>query len=122
MVARVARDLRAARYTFFGMSIETLISRQNHDGGWPYVRGKSRTEATVYAVMALLAAGEKQAADRGLQWLRATQRRDGGWAPQVGVDQSNWSTGLVALLPRDLLGPRAHDGAIEWLMGTLGQE
>ncbi len=104
------------------MSIETLISKQNGDGGWPYVRGRSWTEPTVYAILALLAAGEKEAADRGLRWLRATQRSDGGWAPQLGVDESNWTTGLAALLPPEVLGPRRHDAAIQWLMGTTGHE
>jgi hypothetical protein len=104
------------------MSIDSLISRQNPDGGWPYVRGRSWTEATVYAIMALLAAGEKTSSQRGLGWLNGTQRADGGWAPQVGVEQSNWTTGLAALLPPESLGQRRHNAAIEWLMGTTGQE
>jgi hypothetical protein len=104
------------------MAIETLISGQNSDGGWPYVRGNSWTEPTVYAIMALLVAGEKERAERGLEWLRRTQRSDGGWAAQVGVDESNWTTALVALLPPEALGARRHTGAIEWLMGTTGHE
>jgi hypothetical protein len=104
------------------MSIETLITKQNTDGGWPYIRGASSTEPTVYAVMALLAAGERDRAGLGLRWLRGTQRRDGGWAPQAGVDQSNWTTALVALLPPEVVGVRFHASAIEWLMGTIGHE
>jgi squalene cyclase len=104
------------------MSIEALISKQNPDGGWPYIRGTSRTEPTAYAIMTLLAAEQRDAAARGVHWLRSTQRRDGGWAPQPGVDQSNWTTGLVALLSPETMGRRSHQGAIEWLMGTTGQE
>lgn len=104
------------------MSIETLISRQNRDGGWPYVRGKSWTEPTVYAILSLLAAGERDAAQRGLGWLRRTQRADGGWAPREDVEESNWTTALAALLPPETLGPRAHRGAVTWLMGTTGFE
>jgi hypothetical protein len=104
------------------MSIEALVSKQNQDGGWSYRRGNSWTEPTVYAVMALLTAGEKEAAGRGLRWLMATQRRDGGWAPQAGVDQSTWVTGLVALLPPETVGSSRHAGAIQWLIGTAGQE
>jgi hypothetical protein len=104
------------------MSIEKLIGKQNPDGGWPHTRGISWTEPTVYAVMALLAGGEREAAGRGLAWLRATRREDGGWGPQHSVDQSNWTTGLVALLPPDAIGPRPHESAIEWLMGTTGHE
>jgi len=106
----------------YSMSTDILITRQNADGGWPYVRGNSRTEATIYAVLALLAAGEKEASERGLAWLRKTQRRDGGWAAQVGVDESNWTTSLAALLPREALGPQRHAAAIAWLMGTTGRE
>lgn len=104
------------------MSIETLISKQNADGGWPYVRGKSWTEPTVYAVMSLLAASERRAAERGIAWLRKTQRADGGWSPREDVDESNWTTGLVALLPPETLGVRSHRGAISWLMATTGVE
>jgi hypothetical protein len=104
------------------MSIEILISRQNPDGGWPYLRGNSWTEPTVYAVMALLAAGRSDAASRGLRWLASTQRRDGGWAPQPSVDQTTWVTGLVALLPLGAVPVESHAGAIRWLMGTVGHE
>ena len=86
------------------MSIETLISKQNPDGGWPYMRGKSWTEPTAYAVMSLLAAGEREAAQRGLEWLRRTQRADGGWSPREDVEESNWTTALAALLPAEALG------------------
>src|SRR5438874_13429000 len=94
------------------MSIETLVGKQNPDGGWPYLRGKSCTEPTAYAIMALLAGGRREAAARGLGWLRKTQRRDGGWSPQLAVDESNWTTGLVALLPPEALGAPVHRGAI----------
>lgn len=105
------------------MSIELLISRQNQDGGWPYQRGSSWTEPTVYAVMALLAAGEHGAAGRGCRWLAAAQRRDGSWAPQPAVDESAWVTGLVALLPAGGgFSSAARDGAVRWLMGTVGRE
>jgi len=104
------------------MSIATLISRQNQDGGWPYVRGGSWTEPTVYAILALSSAGEFEAAGRGIQWIRSIARRDGGWPPRAGVDQSTWVTGLVALLPAEVLGESQHVRAIGWLMNTTGEE
>ena len=104
------------------MSIEFLVSRQNRDGGWSYVRGVSWTEPTVYAILALLAAGETEASSRGLAWVRARQRRDGGWPPQSGFDESTWVTALVALLPRQSLGEAAHDRAIVWLAALEGEE
>ena len=104
------------------MSIEKLVSRQNRDGGWAYVRGASWTEPTVYAVLALLAAGETEAVRRGAEWLRAQQLPDGGWPPQTGFDESTWVTALAALVPTELLGEAAHGRAIEWLMNTCGEE
>lgn len=104
------------------MAISTLLARQNSDGGWPYVRGGSWTEPTVYAVLALLAAGETSAARRGLQWLRAAQRADGGWPPRPGVDQTTWVTALIALIPSEHLAPGMHQDAIRWLLGTTGEE
>ena len=104
------------------MSTELLVSRQNRDGGWPYVRGVSWTEPTVYTILALLAAGETEASGRGLAWLRSRQRPDGGWPPQAGFDESTWVTALVALLPRNSVGDAAHQRAIAWLAGLEGEE
>src|ERR1044071_9027501 len=104
------------------MSISLLLSKQNADGGWPYVSGKSWTEPTAYAVMALLDGREDAAAQRGVAWLRSVVRPDGGWPPQAGVDQSTWVTALVALLPLQILGNPAHERAISWLTSTSGRE
>ena len=104
------------------MNIGILAGKQNRDGGWPYLRGSSWTEPTAYAVLALLAAGETEPARRGVSWILAIQRPDGGWPPQAGVDRSTWVTALVALLPPEYLGARAHAGAIAWLLETTGRE
>ena len=104
------------------MSIGIVVRKQNPDGGWPYVRGVSWTEPTVYAILASLAAGETEPAKRGLDWLRARQLGDGGWAPQPGVDESTWVTALVALISPEHLGIAVHARAIAWLMTTKGQE
>ena len=106
----------------FFMTIDFLASMQNPDGGWPYVRGASWTEPTVYSVLAMLAAGESECAGRGVQWLRRVVRPDGGFAPQAGVEESTWVTALVALLPPDQLGKAAHQRAIRWLLSTTGSE
>lgn len=79
-------------------------------------------EPTVYAVLALLSAGETQAASRGIQWIRRTQRPDGGWAPCAGVDQSTWVTALVGFLPPEHLGEPFYNAAIRWLLHTEGRE
>jgi len=103
------------------MNVETLAGKQNPDGGWPYVRGASWTEPTVYAILAMLAAGEKEPAARGIRWLSRVARRDGGFAPQAGVADSTWVTALVALLPPEELGA-SHPRAIQWLTNTTGNE
>jgi hypothetical protein len=104
------------------MPIEELVGKQNRDGGWPYVRGASWTEPTVYSVLALLAAGETEYARRGLRWIVRNERADGGWPAQAGIDQSIWVTALVALLPPEQLGQEAHRRAIAWLLGMTGEE
>ena len=65
--------------------------RQNRDGGWGEDlrsyddpawkgRGESTASQTAWALLALLAAGERgDATARGIAWLVANQRPDGGW-------------------------------------------
>ena len=65
---------------------------QNEDGGWGedlrsypdpswIARGASTASQTAWALLALLAAGERdsEAVARGVRWLADTQREDGGW-------------------------------------------
>lgn len=104
--------------------ITTIIGLQNRDGGWPYRKaGGSWTEPTVFALLAQsVEKGDPQSIERGLNWLRASQRRNGGWPPRPSVTQSTWVTSLVALLPPDSIGHSRHEAAIGWLMGQTGEE
>lgn len=104
------------------MTFDVLAAKQNPDGGWPYIRGVSWTEPTVYSILAMLAAGAKESAARGIGWLRRLARADGGFSPQAGVVDSTWVTALVALLPPEELGVPTHEGAIQWLLRTTGNE
>jgi hypothetical protein len=106
------------------MDIASIISLQNHDGGWSYRKGGSSwTEPTVFALLAQLSGQpDAQSSERAFTWLRAAQRRDGGWPPCPSITQSTWVTAMVALLPRDALGGSHHASAIDWLMGQTGQE
>ena len=104
------------------MFLSRLAEKQNPDGGWPYRQGASWTEPTAYAVMAMLAAGDSDRAGRGVRWLSRMRRADGGWPVCAGVDESTWTTALVALLPPRALGTEAHRGAVEWLLGETGEE
>lgn len=101
---------------------EALLAGQNPDGGWPYARGVSWVEPTVYAVLALLSTQETGAAQRGIVWLRGAQRPDGSWPPRPGVDEGAWVTALAALIPPERLGGASHARATEWLAGTTGAE
>jgi squalene-hopene/tetraprenyl-beta-curcumene cyclase len=72
-------------------AVRWLDRHQNSDGGWgedlrSYVdpewvgRGESTPSQTAWALLALLAAGERSTAvERGVAWLCATQRADGRW-------------------------------------------
>lgn len=74
-------------------AVDWLVGHQNPDGGWgedlrSYTdpawsgRGASTASQTAWALLALLAAGGEDAmrsAERGVQWLAATQQPDGSW-------------------------------------------
>jgi squalene-hopene/tetraprenyl-beta-curcumene cyclase len=74
-------------------AVAWLESVQNDDGGWGEDlrsyddpgewsgRGASTASQTAWALLALLAAGERdsKATERGLRWLARTQRPDGTW-------------------------------------------
>ncbi|MET9427208.1 squalene--hopene cyclase [Streptomyces sp. NPDC003036] len=73
-------------------AVAWLESVQNDDGGWGedlrsyreeewIGHGASTASQTAWALMALLAAGERDspAVERGIRWLAATQREDGSW-------------------------------------------
>ena len=73
-------------------AVAWLEAHQNDDGGWgedlrsyddPALagRGTSTASQTAWALLALLAAGERdgEAAERGVRWLAQTQRADGSW-------------------------------------------
>ncbi|MBZ5608161.1 MAG: terpene cyclase/mutase family protein [Acidobacteriia bacterium] len=106
------------------IDLSSLLSRQNPDGGWPYSRGSSWTEPTVYALLALSASGEGDAhvVYRGLQWLRIAQRSDGGWSPGQSVDESTWVTALVLLLPDAMLARFNTRSALRRLLAQTGRE
>ncbi|GAB3363490.1 squalene--hopene cyclase [Amycolatopsis echigonensis] len=73
-------------------AVKWLAEHQNEDGGWGEDlrsyddrawagRGDSTPSQTAWALLALLAAGEREseAVARGVEWLCERQRPDGGW-------------------------------------------
>ncbi|HYL34536.1 MAG TPA: prenyltransferase/squalene oxidase repeat-containing protein [Bryobacteraceae bacterium] len=105
-------------------NLPELSGRQNPDGGWPYGRGSSWTEPTVYALLALVSKGEVSsfAVSRALEWLKASQRPDGGWSPRRPVEESTWVTALVLLLPASMLTQFNTPAAVSWLLAKTGRE
>jgi squalene-hopene/tetraprenyl-beta-curcumene cyclase len=78
-----ARSRRsAARWRFEACQNQDRASarlRSYGDPGWRG-RGESTASQTAWALLALLAADARSpAAERGIGWLVATQRADGGW-------------------------------------------
>ncbi|WP_096336072.1 squalene--hopene cyclase [Pseudofrankia asymbiotica] len=86
ITAGVAADHPAIR-----AAVRWLVAHQRPDGGWgedlrsyrdeAWVgRGEPTPSQTAWALLALLAADPtNEAVDRGVRWLCATQRPDGGW-------------------------------------------
>jgi len=98
-------------------------SRQNSDGGWAYARGGSWTEPTIFVLLAQSVTDVDRASFvAGLKFLRATQRRDGGWSPQPEVEESTWVTALAAFLPEQAIGKESLRRAAAWLKGQTGRE
>lgn len=99
--------------------------RQNSDGGWAYNRGCSWTEPAALVLLAQLATGINSSSlgfARGVNYLRAQAGRDGGFRPQVAVEESTWVTAVVALLPPEILGTAMHARALGWLKERTGHE
>ncbi|MEU3281135.1 squalene--hopene cyclase [Streptomyces antibioticus] len=82
-----------ARHPAIRRAVGWLERVQNDDGGWGEdlrsyqdparwsARGASTASQTAWALMALLAAGERdsEAVERGVAWLVETQHEDGSW-------------------------------------------
>src|SRR6185312_3762497 len=106
------------------MEVSSLLAWQNADGGWGYHRGGSSTEPTTLALLALSVSGCGQtvAAQKGVQWLAASQRSDGGWPPRPSVDISTWVTTLPMILPKTMRAQVRIDRARGWVLSQRGRE
>ncbi|MDX2151063.1 MAG: prenyltransferase/squalene oxidase repeat-containing protein [Bryobacteraceae bacterium] len=106
----------------FSSRLETLLARQNSDGGWGYFPGKqSWLEPSVYALLAARGHAPKPALDRAWQFLASCQRADGAWRPGPAVDHASWVTALavLALASEGRLDQPLRRG-IHWLLQSEG--
>lgn len=90
-VPALVRTGIATDHVVIRRAVRWLETHQNADGGWgedprsyedPAFRGRgdSTPSQTAWALLALLAAGEKgSVVDRGVAWLVSAQREDGDW-------------------------------------------
>ena len=89
--ALIAAGLPAA-HPSVRRAVDWLRSVQNDDGGWGedlrsyreekwIGHGSSTASQTAWALLALLAAGERESrsVERGVDWLADTQQADGSW-------------------------------------------
>jgi hypothetical protein len=109
--------------------IESILKRQNKDGGWAYNRGASLqgaaswTEPTLYAALVLKASSaDRSAIVRAMQWIGGRQQHDGGFSPYESVEQSTWVTSLVLLFSPEDFGAQCYQAALDWVLRQTGQE
>ena len=80
-------------------AVTFLISSECKNGGFPLDFGQqtcvSDTDSTALAAQALLAAGHRAAADRGLWWLAHVQQSNGGLDAAGGTRPNANTTGLA---------------------------
>lgn len=60
-------------------AIQSLLDSQDADGGWYSLNPEGPVQDTAYVVMALIDAGEIDAADAGALWIVYNQELNGGW-------------------------------------------
>ena len=90
-------------------------SKQNSDGGWAYTQGGVVDRADNLRIARSVCHRHRRPEFRsGLEVLSSTQRRDGGWSPLPGVEESTWVTALAAFLPEraDREGTAAPGGPL----------
>jgi len=101
-----------------------LLNSRNADGGWPSRRGRSWTEPTALALLALQ--GEQIPSETRAvtaAWLAKRQLADGGWPPCAEVSTSTCVTSLAVLA---LGQEKEHSGGCgagtEWLSSHIYPE
>lgn len=107
--------LRATGRRAGGATVAYLLERRRPNGGWPwYPGGKADSNDTAAAIQALRSAGvgaRSRAVNRGVNFLRGLQNRDGGFELTSGRGSDTQSTAwaVQALIAASRApGPRAY--------------
>lgn len=103
---------------------ERLARWQNPDGGWgARPGGRSRTEATAVAFLALIAtSGPEESRAAALDWLASRQRPEGWWPAGDDLPEPHAATALAALALYHGAGESAGpQRAAAWLLDTRGR-
>lgn len=108
--------------------LNTLVGKQNPDGGWPYISNSqncSNAEATCWALLALHACADDGVYDeniaQGIKWLLSqnpSAREDFGWPFRKNGDIRVYITCFV-LRTLNILGVRDEpkiEAALHWLV------
>ena len=105
-----------------------LLGAQNADGGWGFqATSQSRTEPTVWALLALLESGpngeHREVCARGFRFLGMAQMQDGSWPCSPGQHEGSWVTSLAcwALLAGNELSGHFAQG-LRWLCDEIPAE
>ena len=104
------------------LALDFLLSSQNPDGGWSYRPKKAgQTEPTSLALLALKAANETAACEKGLAFLRRCRTATGGIGVSPGDTAGNW-TSYAALLAFNALGADEDAKALTgWILDFRDQ-
>lgn len=98
-------------------ALDFIRANRNPDGGWGYRPGrKSLVEPTSFCLLALLSAGEKDRASKGLDFLKSCQLPSGAIGLSPEDTEGNWMS-YAALLAFNALGAEAEKRrSLEWIL------
>lgn len=114
--------------------LSTLVSKQNPDGGWPYISNSqncSNVEATCWALLALHEYNDKnqfqEIISKGSEWLlnqNPSGKEDCGWPFRKNGEIRVYVTcfALMALFRVGVIGNNKVEAAVHWLQNTQNKD
>jgi hypothetical protein len=98
-------------------ALDFIRANQNSDGGWGYrPRCQSFTEPTGFCALALFSGGDKTAAGRALDFLKACQKDNGAISLDPKDTEGSWMA-YAALLAFHALGAASEERRLkDWIL------